>query len=317
VLRGNSTYKLYVDLWRYCEFIPNEILPRPIHSKERGLSSKDIVLDYGIIPYQEPNLYSPTNMAPPYKVGTWSYMDGELISPVDVVINPQRMINRFLSVMEQQINTSGGSAPVYDKDLISTFEEEDSIEIKMKRGEPIGVYAKGRGVQNAIGRYDSGVKEGTLVFSNLIDNFKAGIEEITGVNEGLKGQTSGPDQLVGVMQLMIQRGSILQEPFYAAIMEIFKGCYQSAISSGKRFYIDNETELVDIVGTESAEVIKLSKDMRGENFRATLIRSVDPATERVYVDQQLIQWIQYGLIDQPTAGMLYGRANPNRSGYVW
>lgn len=313
VLRGTSTHKLYVDLWRYCEFIPNEILSISINSRTHGTSLRDIVLDYGIIPYQEPNLYSPTNMAPPYKVGTWSYMDGEVLSPVDVVINPQRMINRFLSVMEQQINISGGSAPVYDKDLIGTSEDEDNIEIKMKRGEPIGVYAKGKGVQNAVGKYDSGIKEGTLVFANLIDNFKSGIEEITGVNEGLKGQTSGPDQLVGVMQLMIQRGSILQEPFYAAIMEIFKGCYQSAISSGKRFYIDNETELVDIVGIESAEVIKLSKDMRGESFRATLKRSIDPDTERVYVDQQLIQWIQYGLIDQGTAAMLYGRANQDEA----
>lgn len=305
VLKKKITRDLQVDLWRYCKFVPYEILSTGKHDPSKG--TRDVVLDYGMIPYQEPDLFTPTNMEPPYKCGTWSYMDGEAMSPVDVVINPQRMINRFMSVMENQINNAGGSGVVFDKDLFGQT-GEDEVAIKIKRGEPIGIHGKARGVNNAVGRYDAGIKESTLVFSNLIENFRLGIEQITGVNEGLKGEQQ-PDQLVGAMQLAIQRGSIMQEPFYGAISTIFNGCYQNIATSGKRYYIDTDASLVDAVGEDSAEVLKLSKDMRPEQFRTSLVRTVDSETERLYVDQRTLTWTQYGLIDQPTAALLIGRAS--------
>ena len=304
VLRGKSIRGLQVDLWRFCRFIPYEIISASKYDSSNA--TENIVLDHGIIPYQEPDLYMPTNMKPPYKCGTWAYMDGETMAPIDVVINPQRMINRFMSVMENQINNAGGTGIIFDKDL---FDEgsEDEVAIKMKRSEPIGVHGRARGVSQAVGRYDAGIKESTLVFSELIENFRMGIEQISGVNEGLKGQQN-PDQLVGVMQLAIQRGSIMQEPFYAAINAIFNGCYQNIATSGKRYYIDMDVELIDAVGEESAEILKISKDMRHEQFRTTLVRTVDPDSERVYVDQRTISWLQYSLIDAETAAVLMGRA---------
>lgn len=302
VVRGNQIASLYVDLWRYCDFVPAEILSAGANRV------KDIALEHGIMPYQEVDLYHPTNMTPPYKVGTWSYFDGETISPVDVVINPQRMINRFLSVMENQINNSGGAGVIFDKDLIGVT-PEDEIKGSIMKGEAIGVHAKGRGVQNIVGRYDSTPKESVVAFATLIENFKQGIEQVTGINEGVKGDTGNPDQLVGVMQLMIQRGSIIQEPFYQAISDIYKGCYQSAISSGKRYYIDNDVELVDAVGEESAQVLKLSKDMRNESLKVSLVRSMDAMNERMTVDSTLMAWLQYGLMDQETVGYLYGKAS--------
>lgn len=301
ILGDKDTKVIDVDLWRYCVFIPHEILSIGSNDKVN-----DIVLDYGYLPYQEPDLYLPTNMRPPYKVGIWSYIDGEVLSPVDVVINPQRMINRFLSVIEGHVNNSGGSGPLYDRDLMG--DEEDEINIRMKRGEPVGIHARGRGVNNAVGRYDAGIKDATVIYSQLIENFKQGIEDITLVNEGLKGQTNNPDQLVGVMQLMIQRGSITQEPFYSAIENIYKGCYQSIATSGRRYYIDMDVELNDAVGEESAEVIKLSKDYRNENFRVFLKRSMDRESERIIVDQKLMLWLQYGLMDHETVSNLIGRA---------
>lgn len=303
VMKGGTTAQLYVDLWRYCNFVPLEV----VAAGPTDRLAKDIVLEFGMVPYQEPDLYRPTNMLPPYKVGTWSYMDGVLLSPVDVVINPQRMINRFLSVMENQINNSGGAGVVYDADLTEDT-PDDEIRVKVNRGETIGVHAKGRGVQNIFGRYDSTPKEAIIAFSQLIDSFKLGIEQVTGVNEGVKGETNNPDQLVGVMQLMIQRGSIIQEPFYKAVMDLFRGCYQSIISSGKRYYIDNNQELVDAVGEESAEILKLTKDMRNESMRLTLVRSIDPLNERMSVDSTIMSFLQFGLIDQDVASKLYGRA---------
>jgi hypothetical protein len=209
--------------------------------------------------------------------------------------------------MENQINNSGGAGVVYDKDLIGAT-PEDEIKSGINRGESIGVYAKGRGVQNIFGRYDSTPKEALVVFSNLIDSFKLGIEQVTGVNEGVKGETNNPDQLVGVMQLMIQRGSIIQEPFYKAITDIYRGCYQSIATSGRRYYVDNEVELIDAVGEEGANILKLTKNIRNENMRVFLVRSIDSANERLSVDSTLMSWLQFGLVDSETVSKLYGRA---------
>jgi hypothetical protein len=147
-----------------------------------------------------------------------------------------------------------------------------------------------------------------VAFSQLIDSLKLGMEESTGVNEGIKGTTNNPDQLVGVMQLMIQRGSIIQEPFYKALTDVYKGCYQSILTSGKRFYIDSDLDLDDYIGTDGAQVIRLSKEMRMESLRVSIQKSVDPETERLYTDGELTRWLQFGLIDHPTAASLLGKA---------
>jgi hypothetical protein len=309
VLKGNNIAELYVDLWRYCDFVPKEIL-----GVVQVPTTKDVALEWGVVPYQEPDLYKPTNMAPPFKVGTWSYLDGVTLSPVDVVINPQRMINRFLSVMENNVNNSGGAGVVYDKDLLGSTTEDEAIS-KINKGEPVGINAKGRGVQNVMGRYDSTPKESIVAFSNLIDSFKSAIEEVTGVNQAVKGDTGNPDQLVGIMQLQIQRGSLIQEPFYAALTDCFRGCYQSVISSGRRYYADNQVELVDAVGEDAAEIIKLSKDTNTESLRLTLTRSIDSANERMSVDSSLMSWLQFALIDQDTVSKLYGRASMEEALY--
>jgi len=317
ILKGKKTRKLLVDQWRFCTFIPYEsyvVNPQYLRKPD---SSLDIILDYGVLPYQENNLYSPVNMNPPYKVGTWSYLHGEVLAPISVAINPQRMINRFLSVMESYINSSGGSGVVWDKDLFldGSSDTEDDINIKIKRGQPIGVHGRGRGVQNAIGGYNAGIKDSTVIFANLIENFKQSIDQMTGVNSGLQGQAN-PDQLVGVMQLMIQRGSILQQPFYDALSTIYKGLYQSVATSGKRYYIDNEVELVDAVGEDSAYIIELSKDMKLENFRIDIIPSIDTNVERQMVDQMLNLWLQSGIIDKDNYSQLYGKASYEEALYA-
>ena len=91
-------------------------------------------------------------------------------------------------------------------------------------------------------------------------------------------------------------------------MDVYRGCYQSIATSGKRYYIDNDVELVDAVGEDSANILKLSKDMRNESMRVALVRSIDSANERMTVDSTLMSFLQFGLIDQPTASKLYGRA---------
>ena len=72
---------IYVDVMRFCIMIPQE---------EIGNGSGDIILDYGILPYQEKNLYDPANVKFPYKCYTWVYDRGEILSPLDDTIDPPR-----------------------------------------------------------------------------------------------------------------------------------------------------------------------------------------------------------------------------------
>lgn len=291
------------DIWRYCKFVPSEYTG--ISNRTNG----DLVIEYGVISYQENDLFNPNNTVPPIKVGIWLFDDGDIISPVTVAINPQRMINRFLSIMENQLNNSGGAGPVIDRDMVEGGpDEEVDILRSVKRGKPVFLSTRGLGVQNAIGQYNASLKENTLVLANLVENYKQGMEGVTSVSESMKGAVS-PDQLVGVMQLSLQRGSITQQPFYSAIQNIFEGCDQAIITSGKRFYIDNDTELINMIGQDRVESFKLSKDIRNESFRTYLKIGLDPDLERKDTDATILGLMQVGLLDDQRVSNMIGRAS--------
>ncbi len=297
----NVSAKLYVDQWRYCIFIPSYI----ISAATNQTYTSDIVLAHGVVPYQEPDLFSPSNTLPPYKVGFNVYMNGDVISPIDIAINPQRMINRFYSIFENQVNNSGGQGSVFDVDSV---DDPDEVTRNVKQNKPIFVRSKGLGIPNVTGKYDNSVGSGTIKLVEFAKVFKDGIEQITGVNEALKGQSAGADQLVGVMQLMIQRGSIVQETFYDALEEMYTKSYQAAASSGRRFYIDNERKLNNIVGSEDEPFIDFSKFDKLEDYMVELTRSNDPQTERTQTDAAIMTFMQAGLLDGFTAANLLGRA---------
>src|SRR5690606_15825811 len=147
-------------------------------------------------------------------IGIWAYLDGEIMSPLDDAIDPQRVINRVWSAAENQINNARGAGVVYDSSMVA---DEGNMLRAMNQSKPVGINMKGRGVQNVVGTYDSTVGKGVTSMFQIIDVMKNSIQQTTGVNEALKGESTGQDQLVGVTQLMIQRGSLMQEPFYNAV----------------------------------------------------------------------------------------------------
>lgn len=305
---GKALIKTYTDLWRYCEFIPFEYMNGGYRT---GSDAQDIVLEYGAVPYQEPNVYSPYNMEPPYKVAMYIYEDGFIYSPVDIAINPQRLANRIMSVVENMMNNSRGSGTVIAQEAIDKSDMKmDEIQMKMKHNEPIVISgATFGGVQNAIGKYDATITNGAFDMLNMANVFLSSIEKITGVNDAMKGQQSNPDQLVGTMQLMIQRGSVIQERFYASMRELFRSMYQAMATSGKRLYINEKPRLVSIVGDDAYDVIELTKEMALESFRVTIKYSNDGDTERQQVDAMLMQFLQAGLIDKKRWANLVGRGN--------
>jgi hypothetical protein len=141
------------------------------------------------------------------------------------------------------------------------------------------------------------------------------IEKITGVNEAMKGQIESPDQLVGTMQLMIQKGTVVTERFYSAIRELFRQTYQAMATSGKRFYINEKPTLVSLVGDKEAQIIEMTKDMLWETHRVSLELAPDDQTERQYVDAMLMQFLQLGMLDKGRFSLLIGRATTDDMWY--
>ena len=138
------------------------------------------------------------------------------------------------------------------------------------------------------------------------------MQDVTGVNESLKGESTGSDQLVGVTQLMIQRGSLLQEPFYNAITDVFKQMFEQVASVGKKYYIDNEKELAIISGDEALKIFTLSKDIRNEDFSIYIERENSDDVMKNQANQMLQVFLEMGLIDDSVFTNLYNRSTPSK-----
>lgn len=304
--KGKTKIKLMLDVIRYCTFIPREISLDTYAYKKEYIG--DVVLDYGLLSYQDTCNTDPFNVKFPFKVSTWSYVDGIVSSPVDDIINPQRLLNRVMSVAENQMNNSGGSSFFYDKDMVDPQDGEDSIMRNVYQSKPIGLRTRGRGIPNAYGKYDNGVTQGTMIMFNIMDLVKQKMQETTGVNDAIMGQSQGQDQLVGVTQALINQGSLIQEPFYYAISHLYLQCYQCISDVGKRIYADNERELADIVGDDGVGIIKISKDFKSEDFRCFVKKETVDEIQTQNANAQLMTFYQLGLIDQTMFANLYGRS---------
>lgn len=311
LFKGKKKRKAFNEVIRYCVLIPSDILmtAEPTHSNRK---IADVVLDYGVYNIQETSLTNPSKAKFPFKVSTWGYVNGEILSPVDDAISPQRFINRVLSASEGIINMSGGEGPVFDLDTIDPQDAIDgTIDRNMKQGKAVYVRTKGRGVPNSVGKYDTTPGAGAYQMMQLIPIMREIIQSSTGVNEPLQGQASGGDQLVGVTEILVERGSLMQEPFYKAIENMFIQMYEMACTVGKRIYIENERNLVIATGDGGAEVIKLSKDMLNEEFSLFVKRDNSDEQLQNVANQQLFQFLELGLIDKKIYANLYNRSKPD------
>jgi hypothetical protein len=301
---GNKKkHTIYVDIIRYCIIIPQE---------EIGHGNGDIILEYGILPYQEKNLYDPANVKFPYKCYTYIYDRGEVLTPLDDVIDPQRFLNRTLSVVESQMANMRGTGTVISKSAVDDRDGEADITRNINASKPIFVDTDRVGsVQNAIGTYGTNIGSGTLQLFQVIQSVQQSIQDVTGVNEAMTGTQGGSDVLVGVIEAQIQRGSLVQEPFYWALTSILRQAYEHMATVGKAIYHDNPRKLAIMVGDEGMSRIEITKDHLMQDYRIFIKRSETPEQGVNAANQLLFTLLQAGLIDQITFANLFNRASPD------
>ena len=300
---GKKKHTIYVDIIRYCIIIPQE---------EIGHGNGDIILEYGILPYQEKNLYDPANVKFPYKCYTYIYDRGEVLTPLDDVIDPQRFLNRTLSVVESQMANMRGTGTAISKSAVDDRDGEADITRNINSSKPIFVDTDRVGsVQNAIGTYGTNIGSGTLQMFQVIQTVQQSIQDVTGVNEAMTGTQGGSDVLVGVIEAQIQRGSLVQEPFYWALTSILRQAYEHMATVGKAIYHDNPRKLAIMVGDEGMSRIEITKDHLMQDYRIFIKRSETPEQGVNAANQLLFTLLQAGLIDQVIFANLFNRASPD------
>mgnify|MGYP007100068011 CR=1 FL=1 len=294
--------RIFVDILRFAKIIPAEEIS--------GVNGEDILLDYGIAPYQEKELSDPANVKFPYKVYTWCYDRGEVLTPLDDAIDPQRFLNRTLSVVESHMSNMRGTGTVISKSAVDDRDGEADVLRNINASKPIFVDTDRVGsVQNAIGTYGTNLGSGTLQMFEVINTVQASIQDVTGVNESMTGTQGAEDALVGVVEAQIQRGSLVQEPFYYALSSILKQAYNHMATVGKMIYIENPRRLAMMVGDRSMININLNEDHLLQDYRIFVNRSETKEQGIQAGNQLLFTLLQAGLIDQERFANLFDRSN--------
>ena len=303
----NGVAVKYFDCVKYVVFIAKETISLG------GVNEyTDVVLEHGDMPYQDTEYYRFASVKFPYKNYCWYYNNGFIFSPVSALINPQRMINRFESVKENLVNTALPGVVAYDKGMLNPDGGEEEMLRNLYQGKPIGLAAKNMGVQNAIQRVGSSLDVNSIQAYDLMsESMRMAMDRIIGVNDSMKGQSQGSEQLVGVTALQIQRASLIQEPYYDAIAKLFEQVYQSSANVGKRIYADNERDLSVAVGDGSAQIIKLTKEFNNEDFRAVIHRQPSLEQQKQVANGQIMQFAQIGWLDKQTASILWNNSTPD------
>ena len=116
--------------------------------------------------------------------------------------------------------------------------------------------------------------------------------------------------LVGVVEAQIQRGSLVQEPFYWALTSILRQAYEHMATVGKAIYYDNPRKLAMMVGDEGLGRIMITKDHLLQDYRIFIKRSETPEQGINAANQLLFTLLQAGMIDQLMFSNLFNRATP-------
>ena len=302
--RGNKKKRKFnADVIRYCVFV-YDVSGGPIGDAE---DMSPIVLESGIMPYQETTSLDPSSARFPYAVQTFEYWNGLVVSPLDSMIDPQRMINRYWSAQEHQINRATPPITLIDRGVIDEEEGEEGLRRNIRNGDPVLVNGK-FSLNNAVANLPGSSLSGFQYLSAAIGQVKTAALAITGVNEQMLG--TGSLELVRNNQAMINRGTLIQEDFYFSLADCIKQIYQSIANRGRKIYADSPHTLINAVGDEGAERVSFTSEDLLADFRISLQRS-EPEKELLIQGNALaIQLLQMGMLDENTISKILNLATP-------
>jgi len=308
--KGRDRVNTAVELVRYCDFIPWEYLHGSgpvIEDQVKAKKIGDIVLDSGVFPLQQQDHFDTSLAALPIKVELWANVAGKPIAPMSDLRDPQRMINRILTVQEKYISNASGANVVVDMDaFVDSGMKEIDVRNAIAEGRPLTGRFRGRGMQNAVLPYDATPRQGVYALSELIRAIEGYSNKATGVHEPMKGEPTG--ELLGVTEILTQRGALIQEPFYAAIMRWKLQMYQFNATAGKDWVIQHPDVMEDLISEDKLAPLQMSADASLDRFRVFIKRENMDEIRRKAADNLLMNLKQFGMLDDVRIADLFGRA---------
>lgn len=297
VLQNKPERDIPVDSVRFAKIIPAQYTNNLV---------EDIILDYGIRPYSSLYSFGRKKLNFPYICFSYAYIEGEIISPVDALISPQRYLNRVLSVAESHINNSRGSGMIIDGDTITDGDGIEGVQRNMNQSKPVVLYAQ-KQLNNAVVPYDSTVKSGTLTMFNIANQIKAMADDTTG-GSAIKGEGGAYRVSVGALEQNLNQGTVLQESYFYALTKIIFRGYDAILNRGKRIYISNGRTISIIVGDDEYISFKLTKDYEAEEFKLKVERAASAREQSEYANNMLMLLLDKKLIDGKIFAKYYGNA---------
>ena len=301
-LTKRGTILKYDETIRFCRFVPKELIG----------TDEDVVLGYGEEECQQSSSNDPFEKKYPYHVDTYLFKYGEIFTPLDSSIKPQRLLNRVVSIMESNLNQMRGNSTVFDKNLMvddSGNDAEQEFQKKQNNGQPIGVDGSrtGGNIQNGIIQLNNApaLQQATSLI-NVVGMLKNMTTDNIGMNQSMLG--TGNDESVGLTQNNVAQGNLIVEPFFAGMDNQFASIYDSIANRGRMYYAKSEQDLYEIAGAKEVNYIKFTKDMLLHTMQIELRRV---STEFMNIEQNnalLLQLRQVGMLGDTQVAELWGRA---------
>lgn len=306
LFRGRRSRKAEVECVMYCDMIPHEYLlggQRP-----DGSSVGDIVLDYGVYPHQPYNPYDPRRVTMPFQVNIFARAQGKIISPLLAILKPNRFVARVLGAMEAQLNMSGGEAIGVDIDMLGNSNPTAAhVDTAIKQGHVIEFTNGGRGISNAMHRFDNTASQGTYAMLQIVTAVQEMVRTLTGVHGPMMGEDK-KNQLVGVTDMLIRRGMAMQEPFHQPLADNKEQQYRFLATAGKEYLLGRPDLLMDLVTDDDLVALAESEDLSMERCNATVVRENPENTRRQQANNWLDLLLQMGMIDKGRYASLYNNS---------
>lgn len=312
LFHGNKTRKSFVECTRFVDMLMWEDMAgmniAEDKQKDHALGRMpDLVLDYGMYPLQEYDPFDPVRARFPIKATTYAVAGGEIISPIQAIMEPNRFINRILSAIESQANMSGGKALGVDMDMVDPALTEEDVALRAKQGRVIPFHANGRGIGNSMQSHDDSIGSGAYAMLQIVNSVQDLIRTVSGVNASFAGEAQ-KNQLVGVTDVLIQRGALMMEPVHDAFADLKLQKYRCMATAGKEFYLQRPSMLMDMVTEADMIPLVQSRWFAMERFNATVLRDNPDQSKRKSANAWLDILIQQGLIDKVRYADLYNRS---------
>jgi len=290
-MRGKLYKIIEQECLRFCRFTPSEVFMGGNSANAKDKAG-DIVYDYGVVPHQEIYILDPTTTEFSYRPICWDYQDGWISSPIDDIIDPQRLVNRYRAMAESKANKDTSGIVIDLWSLMGTNTDEAELQRKVERGETITVNSKGMGVPNAMGEYGANLHAGAQAMTELANG-----------QVGIAAQRLGIISVPGKESKKALMGAEADEQslhglYLSRMVQLFKQEYQCISNKGRRIYADSPRRLAIMVGDKGSEDIRITKDMLLEDFRIDIQRADDDKMSKQQATLALTQYLQMKLITE-------------------